>query len=113
MWPRLLVEDQTLKIEPERGLRDPQELHLRALREDRQRAPLVIEVPELDRPKRALAQPVVEEQSDCETVAQLDLRPQDRRARSSDANRLAVYSLVPSPLNRERRVAVKLCGGGS
>jgi hypothetical protein len=52
--------------------------HLLALREDRQALALVVEVLELDRLKRALAQAVVEQQAQAQPVAQVGLLGDDR-----------------------------------
>jgi hypothetical protein len=67
------VEDQPLEVVPERRVGDRQVAHLAALGEDRQPLADVVEVLELDRLQRPLAQRVVEQQPQRDPVAQVGL----------------------------------------
>jgi hypothetical protein len=62
-------DDVAFEVKPERRVGDGQFADLLALREDRQAAALVVEVLELDRLQRALAQSVVEQQAQRDPVA--------------------------------------------
>lgn len=74
------VEDVALEVVPERRVRDRDVADVGALREDREALARVVEVLELDRLQRALAQPVVEQQTQRDAIAQLGLAGDDRAA---------------------------------
>jgi hypothetical protein len=59
----LAVEDQPLKVFPEGRVGEGHVAHLAALGEDRQPPALVVEVVEADLPERAIAEAVVEQQT--------------------------------------------------
>ena len=74
------VEDVVFEVVPEAAVGEGQLAYPLALREDRQAAALVVEVLELHRHQRALAQPVVEQQPQAQPVAQVGLLRDDRPA---------------------------------
>lgn len=69
-----------LEIHPERGVGDGHLADLLALREDRKPLTLVVEVLELDRFQSAFSQPVVEQESQRDPVAEILSLGEDRPA---------------------------------
>jgi len=72
------LEDQALEVEPETGVEDRKLADLPALSEDRQPFAVVVEVLELNALQRALAQPVVEQEPQCQLVSDVVVGGEDR-----------------------------------
>ena len=100
------VEDVVFEVVPERAVGDGQLADLLALREDRQALTLVVEVLELDGLERALAQAVVEQQTQAQAVAQVGLLGDDRAALVGGEGR-AVDLPAAGALDQQRGIAVQ------
>jgi hypothetical protein len=104
---RLCLDDQPSEVVPELRLRDRDVSHLLTLRENREPLAVVVEVLELDLLQRAFPQPVVKEEAERDSVAELRLHGEDRPPLVDREGR-AVDGALSGALDRERRVAVQL-----
>jgi hypothetical protein len=103
----LLLDEQPAEVVPESGVRDREVADPPALREDRQPLSVVVEVLELDGPQGALAEAVVEQESERDLVAKLGTRDENRSA-VVRSERRAQYSPRLRSLDDKRGVALEI-----
>jgi hypothetical protein len=101
-----LLNLQPPEVMPERDLGDRNFADRLAFREDRQPSPLMVEVLELDFLEGALAEPLVEQQPESETVTEPRLRGENR-CPLVFGERRPVHPAFPGAFDWQRRVPME------
>jgi hypothetical protein len=100
------VDDEAFQVEPEVVVRDREFPHLAALcNDERETSPLMVEVSVLDSLQRPLADAVVEQQPECDAVAQVVILG-EKSCPVLRRDGLAVYVSFLRPFDREGRIAL-------